>query len=43
MLSESTRMPATGERVRVKGRVQEVAVLGGRPLGLHLAAPAPAR
>lgn len=36
VLSESTRMPATGERVRVKGRVQEVAVLGGRPLGLHL-------
>jgi hypothetical protein len=36
VLSESARMPATGERVRVKGRVQEVAVLGGRPLGLHL-------
>ena len=25
-----------GEHVRVKGRVDEVAVLGGRPLGLHL-------
>ena len=36
VLSEALRMPATGERVRVKGRVQEVAVLGGRPLGLHL-------
>ena len=36
VLSESTRMPATGEHVRVKGRVQEVAVIGGRPLGLHL-------
>lgn len=36
VLSESSRMPATGEHVRVKGRVQEVAVLGGRPLGLHL-------
>src|SRR5438093_415682 len=36
VLSEGLRMPATGERVRVKGRVQEVAVLGGRPLGLHL-------
>jgi hypothetical protein len=29
-------MPAAGERVRVRGRVEEVAVLGGRPLGLHL-------
>jgi len=36
VLSQSSRMPAQGERVRVKGRVQEVAVLGGRPLGLHL-------
>ena len=36
VLSDSTRMPATGEHVRVKGRVQEVAVIGGRPLGLHL-------
>jgi hypothetical protein len=36
VLSEGLRMPATGEHVRVKGRVQEVAVLGGRPLGLHL-------
>src|SRR5215213_3735311 len=36
VLSEARRMPAKGERVRVKGRVEEVAVLGGRPLGLHL-------
>jgi hypothetical protein len=36
VLSEGLRMPAKGEHVRVKGRVQEVAVLGGRPLGLHL-------
>jgi DNA/RNA endonuclease YhcR with UshA esterase domain len=36
VLSEGSRMPAKGERVRVKGRVEEVAVLGGRPLGLHL-------
>jgi hypothetical protein len=36
VLSEGRRMPATGERVRVKGRVEEVAMLGGRPLGLHL-------
>ena len=36
VLSQGSRMPAKGEHVRVKGRVQEVAVLGGRPLGLHL-------
>ena len=36
VLSEGLRMPATGEHVRVKGRVQDVAILGGRPLGLHL-------
>jgi hypothetical protein len=36
VLSENSRMPGKGERVRVRGRVEEVAVLGGRPLGLHL-------
>jgi hypothetical protein len=36
VLSQSLRMPARGERVRVKGRVGNVAVLGGRSLGLHL-------
>ena len=36
VLSQNSRMPATGEHVRVKGRVQDVAVLGGKPLGLHL-------
>jgi hypothetical protein len=36
VLSQGSRLPAAGERVRVKGRVQDVAVLGGRPLGLHL-------
>jgi hypothetical protein len=36
VLSQNYRMPATGEHVRVKGKVQDVAVLGGRPLGLHL-------
>ena len=36
VVSQSTRMPAKGERVRVKGRVDDVAVLGGRALGLHL-------
>ena len=36
VLSDGARMPARGERVRVRGRVQDVAVVGGRPLGLHL-------
>ena len=36
VLSQNTRLPGAGERVRVKGRVENVAVLGGRPLGLHL-------
>jgi len=36
VLSQSSRMPGTGERVRVKGRVQDVAMLGGRAVGLHL-------
>jgi hypothetical protein len=29
-------MPAKGERVRVKGRVEDVAMFGGRALGLHI-------
>jgi hypothetical protein len=36
VLSQSSRMPATGEHVRVKGKVQDVAIFGGRPLGLHI-------
>ena len=36
VLSQSTRMPARGERVHVSGRVNEVAVFGGQALGLHL-------
>ena len=36
VVSQGVRMPGTGEHVRVKGRVEDVAVLGGRPLGLHL-------
>ena len=36
VLSQGSRLPAAGEHVRVKGRVEDVAVLGGRPLGLHL-------
>lgn len=36
VLSQGTRMPAKGEHVRVKGRVNDVAVLGGQAVGLHL-------
>ena len=36
VLSQSSRMPARGERVRVRGRVQDVAMLGGTAVGLHL-------
>jgi hypothetical protein len=36
VLSQGARTPASGERVRVKGRVQDVAIIGGRPLGLHI-------
>ena len=36
VLSQSSRMPARGERVRVKGRVQDVAMIGGRGVGLHI-------
>ena len=36
VLSQNMRMPATGERVRVRGRVEDVAMFGGRALGLHL-------
>jgi hypothetical protein len=36
VLSQGLRTPTRGARVHVKGRVGEVAVLGGTPLGLHL-------
>jgi uncharacterized protein YceK len=36
VLSDGRRQPATGEHVHVKGRVEDVAILGGRALGLHL-------
>ena len=36
VLSQGSRLPATGERVRVKGRVNDVAVFGGRAVGLHI-------
>jgi hypothetical protein len=36
VLSQSGRAPAKGTRVQVKGHVNEVAVFGGRSIGLHL-------
>jgi hypothetical protein len=36
VISQGFRTPAQGERVRVRGRVEDLAILGGRPLGLHL-------
>lgn len=36
VLSRAARTPARGSHVRVKGRVNEIAVVGGTPLGLHL-------
>jgi hypothetical protein len=36
IISQGLRTPAQGEHVRVKGRVGDLAILGGRPLGLHL-------
>ena len=36
VVSAGARTPVTGERVRVKGRVEDVAIFGGRPLGLHI-------
>jgi len=36
VLSRAVRTPARGSHVKVKGRVNEVAVVGGTPLGLHL-------
>jgi hypothetical protein len=36
VVSSGARTPVTGDRVRVKGRVEDVAIFGGRPLGLHI-------
>lgn len=36
VVSQSGRTPSKGARVRVRGRVNDVATLGGRPLGLHI-------
>jgi hypothetical protein len=36
VLSRTGRTPARGTRVEVKGKVNELAVFGGRSIGLHL-------
>lgn len=36
VVSNSTRPPSSGARVKVKGKISEVAVFGGRSIGLHL-------
>jgi hypothetical protein len=36
VLSQSGRTPTRGARVRVRGRVTEVATFGGQSVGLHL-------
>lgn len=36
VISQNTRMPARGERVRVRGRVSDVGVFGGNAIGLHI-------
>ena len=34
--NQGTRIPSKGSRVRVKGRVNDVATFGGQAVGLHL-------
>ena len=36
IVSQGLRTPARGEHVRVRGRVEDLGIFGGRPLGLHL-------
>jgi hypothetical protein len=36
VVSQGSRVPTKGARVRVRGRVNEVATFGGRAIGLHL-------
>jgi hypothetical protein len=38
VLSQDSRIPSRGARVRVKGRVEDVATLGGQAVGLHIRA-----
>jgi hypothetical protein len=36
VVAQSGRVPTRGSRVRVKGRVADVATLGGQAIGLHI-------
>jgi hypothetical protein len=36
VVSQSGRVPTRGSRVRVEGRVEDVATLGGQAIGLHI-------
>ena len=36
VISDNTRVPGKNARVRVRGDVQEVALIGGRSFGLHI-------
>jgi hypothetical protein len=36
VVSQSGRVPSKGSKVRVKGRVSDLATLGGQSVGLHL-------
>jgi hypothetical protein len=36
VVSQSGRVPSRGAHVRVKGRVNDVATLGGQAIGLHI-------
>ena len=36
VVSRGSRSPSKGARVQVKGKINEVAVLGGRSIGLHI-------
>jgi hypothetical protein len=36
VISDDSRVPGKNARVRVRGEIQEYALLGGRSFGLHL-------
>lgn len=36
VVGRGSRVPARGARVRVRGRLNEVATIGGRAIGLHI-------
>jgi hypothetical protein len=36
VVSRASRSPSKGARVQVKGKINELAVLGGRSIGLHI-------